>query len=461
MTRQRDHVHVEDYDAAARRADGPGALARHVQEHLAAQCPDCEDAWRRLGELRSTHLDRLAALTHPPSDGPSRKGLPATPADVEAQEAHTAEALRLHRNIRGEKYELLRTSPEKRAAKIRRARSRFRSPLLAELLIDHCRKLVRNDPVEAAELVALVPRILAWTEEAEPPPEWAPSLLARAAAHHANALRVAGDLHAAERAFIELRRRLAVRPLGEPAVTAEIASLEASLCIDLRRFEEAGQRLEHAAIGYRAATDSEGLAKTTISHATLLQTLGRPEELLRLLDYNEGLMQDLRDPYLEVCAVTVRVNALCDLKRFAAAGELLDASLDAYEASEDLNVGAIYRFLRGRVALGHGDAEAAEHAFEASRDAMLALGRAYDAALGTLYLAEALLAGGKTRKLAHLARGLVSAFRAHGVEGETLSALQLLARAVVAETLNATLLAELRHKLTGPAHPLRLTPFAG
>lgn len=450
MKRDRDHVHAEDYDAATRSPDGFGALARHVHEHLTAVCPDCSDGWQRLGHLRATYLERLDQLTQESDPATPRTHLAATPAEIEQQEKLTAEMLRLYRNIRGEKYELLRTAPEKRVAKIRRARTRFRSPLLADFLIDLCRKRVRSAPAEAAALADLVPEILAWTEDADPTPTWAPALLARAAAHRANALRIAGDLRAAERAFVELRLRLARHPLGEPAVTAEIASLEASLCIDQRRFEEAEERLYRAAIGYRAAGRASGVARTLVQHATLLQTLGRPTEILRLLDLEGPVLAHLDDAYLQVCAVTARVNALCDLERFDPAADLLDAHLDTYEASDDLNVGAIYRCLRGRVELGQGNTEAAERSFEASRDAMLTLGRTYDAAIITLYLAEALLASGKTRELARLARGLVAAFRSHGVDGETLAALQLLARAVVTERLTVAVLSDLRRRMLLP-----------
>jgi len=51
------------------------------------------------------------------------------------------------------------------------------------------------------------------------------------------------------------------------------------------------------------------------------------------------------------------------------------------------------------------------------------------------------------RELRALAAALVPLFKARGVERETLASLRLLARAVQAETLTATLLAELRQSL--------------
>jgi hypothetical protein len=78
---------------------------------------------------------------------------------------------------------------------------------------------------------------------------------------------------------------------------------------------------------------------------------------------------------------------------------------------------------------------------------MLTLGRGFDAALVTLHLAEALLVGGKARELAVLARGLVAAFRGHGVAGEVLAALQLFVGAVAAETVSTELIREIRRRL--------------
>jgi tetratricopeptide (TPR) repeat protein len=448
MMSDKDHLRVEDYASAAKRPDGAGLIARDVQRHLVAVCTECQPEWRRLGELRETYLSRLRALPGPPPAAPCGEELSATSLDLDLQAAVTADRIRLHRNVLTEKSDLLRTRADRRVGKIRRARQRFRSPHLAEMLIDESRKRVRDAPIEAAEIAALVPEILAWTEDERPVPPWAPPLLARAAAHRANALRVAGDLPAAERAFAELRHRLADRPLAEPGAMAEIASLEASLCIDQRRFEAAEERLERAALGYRAADDRVGLARAKLKQANLMRNTGRPAEVVRLLELEALDLETAADPYLYVCAVNTRANALCDLEEFTAAERLLDERQDAYEASEDLNVGAIYRCLRGRVALGLGRLERAEADFRDAREATLTLGRTYDAALITLYLAEALLAAGKTRDLSRLAGGLVAAFRGRGVEGEALAALRLLAQAVAAESVTATLLVELRRRLS-------------
>ena len=101
----------------------------------------------------------------------------------------------------------------------------------------------------------------------------------------------------------------------------------------------------------------------------------------------------------------------------------------------------------------------AERGFTEARDRSLALDRDYDAILASLFLADALLAAGKTAELRRLAADLVPLFQARGVERETLASLRLLAQAVQAETLTAPLLAELRHS-TQAGSPTTIAPAA-
>ena len=456
---ERNHIRLEDYVSASRRPDGAGLIARHAQRHLVAICDDCGPEWQRLGQLRATYLERIRAFESPPSAAAQPDDhLLANSEEIERQAALTHDLIREYRNVLNQKGILLRRPPEERPGVIRGAHRRYSSPLLAEMLVEECRQRVRNAPAEAAEIAALVPLVLAKTQDADPPPAAAPALLARAAAHRANALRVTGDLPAAEHAFAELRRRLAERPLADPRVAAEIDSLEASLHIDGRHVDEAQNCLQRAAVGFKAAGDQLGVTRTTIKHANLLGSLGRPEELLALLTPEAVDRARSAEPYLYVCAVTARVNALCDLEAPDEASRLLDGNLDAFEEGEDLTLGASFRWLSGRVALSRGDLPVAERAFRDASDALLAIGRSYDAALVTLFLAETLYRAGKTRDLATLASGLVDAFRSRGVAGETLAALKLLADAVASETVSSALLARLRRRLAIPGAPPPAAP---
>jgi tetratricopeptide (TPR) repeat protein len=322
------------------------------------------------------------------------------------------------------------------------ASTRFRSRAFLELLVETARSTVRNGPREAQALTALVPKVLnqAAADARQP---WARILQAKAAAHRANALRVAGDLPAAERAFAELRRELELFPLAA-AVEAELASLEASLRIDQRRFAEADKLLA-VACSSAGRRDSRLL----IQRANLLSSMGRTEEALASYESAAAVLDPSTEARLRPIIVSGRVNSMCHLGRYEEARRLLAAEGDAFAVETDAHAAALHRLYSARIAQGLGELEAAVEGFASSRDQFLALDRDYDAVSTSLYLADTLLAAGKTAELRGLAADLVPLFRSRGVERETLASLRLLAEAAKAETLTAALLTELRRKLDG------------
>jgi len=305
---------------------------------------------------------------------------------------------------------------------------------------------VRNEPRQAAELARLVPIALRWTEDRRNLP-WLAPLLARAEAHRANALRVAGDLPDAERLFTRLRRLTAERPLTDPSARAEIASLEASMQIDLRRFDEAEERLAAAAADYRLAARPAGVARVLLKSANLTFTLGEPLKSLHLLEEAATALSPSHDPLLVAAIVTCRVNALCDLDRAGEARPLLQQHRDLYCDRDDEHLAAIFTLLLGRVALGTGHLDDAEAHLAEARDRLLAVDRDYDALVTSLYLADALLAAGRTAELKRLAAELVPLFTSREVTREALAALRLLARAAKSEGVTAAVLTKVRERL--------------
>jgi len=327
--------------------------------------------------------------------------------------------------------------------------NRFRSRAFILLLIEEARTLVRSKPEQAASLAALVPIALDQVPGRENA-VWAQELLIRGEAHHANALRVAGDLPGAERRFDALRRKLKTGALTSISLRAEITSLDASLRVDQRRIAEAELLLDDAASAFRRAGDVVGLARTRIKQAGVIWTEGRPADVLRILseaaDHLAAASQPV-DQYLQLCTITWRVLALCELERFPAANDLLQDRRRDYETSGDPYSMAVLRGLEGRIALGMGDLVGAKTAYVACRDGYLALGRYHDAALACLDIADTLLAERNSGELRELAASLLPLFQSRGAERETLASLRLLAEAVQAESLTTALLAELRRKL--------------
>jgi len=462
------HVRSDHYARTAAGLHGPAVLVHLIHRHVIERCPVCREEWRALSSERETFRTMIDGITElylgdsrrarKPAPGLLRQHLPGNDRDV----GEIAAALARHKKARSraarELWALRRRPPERWAATVDRANTRYRSRAFAELLIETSREVVRTRPREAERLAALVPTVLA---KKFPPTAvaWSAALCARAAAHRANALRVAGDLAESARQFAELRHDLVVRQVKEPAVLAEASSLEASLMIGQRRFGEAEERLDLAILLYQHAGDPLGEARALIKQGMALHESARPAEAFDRLSAAASRLDPEAHPFLYLSTVNSRVACLCDAGRFAEAEELLTGHLDLYEASDDLHVGSVLRDLQGRVALGLGRFDEAEAAFAASRDGLLAVDRAYDAALASLDLACVYLEAGRTEALRSLARTLVPTFRARGVSREALGALALLARAAAADALTRELLDRLRRRLEAAgASPPALAP---
>ena len=453
------HVRGQHYVRTARGEQAPAVLAHLVHRHVLERCPVCRDEWQALSAERSRFRQVLDGLADVPGPGAPASASPAPvlPQHLPASEREVGEiaaALERHKAVRKravrELWLLRRRPPERWADTVARANTRYRSRAFAELLIETARETVRTRPLEAERLTALVPAVLA---KRFPPSRvaWSTLLAARAAAHRANALRVAGDLAESARRFAELRRDLAERPIRDPEVLAEIASLEASLAIDQRRFGEAEVLLDCAVLLYRHAGDRLGESRALIQQGLALRAFERPAEAAERLTVAAARLDPVAHPLLLLSAVNCQAACLCDLYRFEEARALLDANLDLYETSDDLHLGSVLRDLQGRVALGLGRFDEAEEAFTASRDGLLAIDRTYDAALATLDLACVYHEAGRRDDLRSLARRLVPTFRARGVSREALGTLALLAKAAAADGLTRELLARLRRRLEAAA----------
>jgi tetratricopeptide (TPR) repeat protein len=443
------HVSLDQYLLVLRGVLPGELLLQQAHSHLLEVCATCRNEWdgkpafdRPAASDGAWHLDGLAER-RPPAERDFDL------AHYEAEQRRQKTMRALARDARHDLARLRRQPMERWSEIVAGATKRFRSRAFLLLLLDEARAVVRNRPREAAALARLVPVALAASARRAAEP-WAWDLRARAAAHHANALRVAGDLPGAERRFGELRRELRRRPLHTAAAEAEVRSLEASLCIDQRRFPEADRLL--AAAARFASGDTAG--RVAVQHAHLLMTVGDTDRALERFERAAAALDPAAAPVLHLSAVTGRVNCLSELGRFEEAERLLAearAALPAGDGAGDAHLAALLCAYQARVDLGLGRLERAEAGFAAARDQLLALERDYDAVLASLDLAGTLLAVGKTTELRELAAELVPLFQARGVERETLAALRLLAEAAKTETLTAAAVAEIRGRLRSPA----------
>ena len=441
------HVNLSHYLDTLRCILPRELLLQQAHRHLMDLCPVCRGEWDGRPHFHPAPATDGGSLEKPDLAArpiPSKRDFSLTL--YEQEHARLSRMRAIARRAREDVARLRRLPPARWPATVARSKTRFRSRAFVLLLLDESKRAVRTAPHEAAAFAALVPLALDQRKGREAL-AWARELRALAAAHHANAVRIEGDLPGADRDFAALRTELRRTSPASADTEAEIASLEASLRIDQRRFDDAERLLAGAARG------AERLAgRIFVQHANLLMTLGQAEHALDRFERAAATLDPASEPHLHLCVVTGRVNCLCDLDRYREADRLLTSKRPDLVDKGDSQTAAFYTFYRSRVDLGLGRLKAAERGFSDARDKLIALGRNYDAIQANLFLADALLAAGKVAELRDLAADLVPLFKARGVEREALASLRLLAQAVQAETVTAALLSELRQSLATGSH---------
>ena len=340
-------------------------------------------------------------------------------------------------------------TPTARGKKVKLARSGFRTPAQVEAFFAEAATLLRSDPRQAIDWLDLAEEVVFWLPGRRYSPGVVAALGLRAAALRANALRVAGDLRAADELFRRLRfdRRRAV--VAEVEVRAELASLEASLRQTQRRFDEAEWLLAWAVSLYRAAGDGEGTAKTLIQQGVGRFHRGEPAAALPFLREAGGLVDAEQAPrrYLEVqhnLAI-----CLCQLGEHQEAAAIVDANRPRYARFPDSWTQLLLRWLEARLARAGGGSDAAERDFLEVRNGYLAQRLPYDVALVTLDLAELYVEEGRTAEVKQLTEKSISVFADQEVDAKVEHALRLFHKAVVAERVSLVLLARLRGYLEG------------
>lgn len=347
---------------------------------------------------------------------------------------------------------LLDVEAEQRDALIVAARTRFRSPVLAELLLQEARIALRLDPAVAVDLLALAAKVARRVPALRFGKALVEQLLARITAHRANTLRVAGDRKGADVVWRTLRARLRDRPLRHPATAAELARLEASLRLDQRRFDVADDLLARALGHYQLAGDGEGFATVLIKRAIVRRHRGQPAAALPLLREAVANVDSERSPrrFLEVQHNLAL--CLCQLGRHDEAAGVVAAHRALYARFADPPTQLLLTWLEGRIARGRGDVEGGERHLLDARNRYLGQGLSLDAALVTLDLAEIYVGEGRTAEVKRLAEATVGVFADQAIHAEAERALRLFQRAAVAEQVTIELIARLRSLLERTRH---------
>jgi tetratricopeptide (TPR) repeat protein len=331
----------------------------------------------------------------------------------------------------GELWSRLKDLGESQALAVIRIAREFQSWALVERLCEESVVQASRD-VDRAGFLARLAREVA--ERISGPEGWRRRVWAFAVAHIANVLRVTGKLKAAaflfEDSWREWNSGADPDSLLDPG---RLLDLEASLCRDQRRFEEALAMLKQAQEVSRCP------GHTLINKGFTLEVMGEYEQAIETLLEAEALPDVQADSRL--CNILHNNLALdfCHVGRFAEASDLVwQVRLTAAEMGDAILLLRV-TWIEGRIAAGQGRTGEALTLLAQARQEFAHRNMGYDVALALLEEAALLLDEGRTAEVKELTRDLPAVFEAEEVHREALAALRLFHEAAGREAATAEL----------------------
>jgi len=387
-------------------------VLREVAPHLTANCPVCrlnEEEIRRLQE-ESAHWSETVAVFE------------------------TRQAPELARLLEGRPFE--------EQVRLAEENEDLHTWGLCQYLLRRTREAVFEDPAKAVETALVAIRLARHLGDAYHP-GWVFDLRARAYAYLGNALRVMGEMTAADHAFLRAEECLAKSGTGNTRVEAEVLSLKGSLRLDQRCLEQAQELVDRALVLYRASQDPSGIAKTLVQKVKIVQTRGDLDLAIRLLKEGSGEIDLHREPRLFAYA---RQNLLVCLTRAGRNEEaemmLPEVRLAMQQTAEPLDWLRL-RWTEASIAQGLGRTGEAEAAYREVQGKFLELGKGYDAALVSLDLAGLLAGQGRTEELKGIAAEIRPVFESRDVHREAMAALLLFQQACAEERATRELIQQI------------------
>ncbi|HSK80745.1 MAG TPA: hypothetical protein VLQ45_30100 [Thermoanaerobaculia bacterium] len=416
------HITRELLEAVSRGEVPERFLVQTGMQHLASLCPFCRE------EIQAWEAKRAAR----PEYDYVLQALPSVLA------RHAPELEARWRRAEEDLAALLAFPREERRARIERARSRFRGPYLAELLIQESRRCIPSDPGEAYHLAELARFIV----HRSPGTPESFDFVALATASMANASRAGGDLRQAEEHFQYARYVITHHGVTDPRVIARIDSLEGSLRTDQRRFPQTEALLTRAAMLYR-------ITALPVETGRVLLKLGEMyfhrKLLSRAIETVSAALEQFpseAEPRLYLYGRHNLSLYLTEAGRFHEAADLLEVDADLYARFPEPWTQLRLSWLRGKIAAGVGDVPAAERWLTETRDGFVRQGIGYDAAMVSLDLALLYVQEGRTGEVRRVAEEMVPIFAAQDVHREATAALRLFLEAARREEVTAGLVRE-------------------
>lgn len=410
------------------RGTAAGDECRAVLSHLLAGCASCRGRLRPLGGFESSGPADYGAVLDRFEGGMRRSVL--EPAAAEEVETLLAELERV---------------PARQRESLA-GRRRYCRPDLCEALIKRSFSLRSSDPEEClhhARLAVAIAGRLEPGERASPPergktPETTEiaALRCRSLGQLSNALRISGDLNAADAALDSVHAIL-LQETVSPAVVAEVCEISGALRCYQRRFAEALSFYDGALSIHRDLGDPGIVARALVGQAVALAYSAEPEAAIALLW--EALSKiGPGNPRLTLAACHTLISCLVDAGRVEEAEAYLAEARPLFDKHGDRLTRIRGRWLEGKLAMGQGQYAVAARRLEEAHRQFLDLGLAYEAAVLSLDLAPCYLVLGRRAEVRRLMKLAVPVFKSLGIEREMLAALRLLARSFQSFELAAT-----------------------
>lgn len=360
MDMRNAHLSTEDVENLL---GGESQISSRLLLHHLALCPECHKV---AGYLLDLYQE-------------GRVDLPLCPIEVN---------LALSRREARELWEHLQRYPFSRQQALVRDTGQFRSWGLCELLCKESECEAPRDPAHSQERALLAVEIAFLLQEWQPTEQlWLDELRGYALAHLGNARRVAGDLHAAEEAFISAQE------IWEPAFKSmgDVLGYEARYLAFKASLRRAQRLLPEALALLEQALDAEPAVSL---RACILINKAKTHEEMGSIDVAIGILGEARslsvgesDGRIRLCLEQNYLDYLTKVGRF------VEAAVAAPEVATllgklDSPIDAIrFRWTEARIAKGLGRSTEALDALLAVRREFAELGLGYDAALSSLELA--------------------------------------------------------------------------
>jgi len=418
-----DDIHLSrELLRAVSRGELPVKLLSQVGlQHLMDLCPYCQReirAWQRElqgGAVTAENFDLLPSFRSETTGS----GHPVLQAAAEMRE-------------------LLALPHEERLRKVRQARTRFRSPVLARLLLEGSRERVHGDPGESFNLAELALTVASYSPQMPHIVEFT----TLTAAAMGNACRAGAGLKEAEQHFRYARSIIRGQGVTDPEVLARVDDLEGSLCKDQRLFSRAEELLSRAAMLYRLIGDQPGIGRVLLILASTYNLQGLTSRAIETVEAALKQIKRASEPRLFLFARHNLALYLTEADRPLDAADIVAADMGLYREFPDKQTQLHLSWLYGKIAMGLEDYANAEEAFLSAQRGFMAEGMGYDAALVSLDLALLYLRQRRTRELQELVEAAVPIFASQDIHREAAAALMLFQDAVRHDAITATLVEE-------------------